>query len=162
MAENAKHDGAHEYRASINWTGAASGFDDYETYDRTHQISIDGKPTLTTSSDPAFLGQQELWNPEDMMIAAISSCHMLSYLACCARARITVESYTDDAWARMLEDGKGGGYFSEAVIRPRVVIAEADKVAHATRLHNTAHKVCFIANSVNFPIRCEPEIIVAD
>jgi organic hydroperoxide reductase OsmC/OhrA len=152
--------GQHHYRTSLTWTGAASGFGSYEDYDRTHQIAAPGKPVLTTSSDPAFLGVPQLWNPEDMLVAALSSCHMLSYLACCSRARVEVLSYSDDAEGTMLEDGKGGGYFSEVILRPKVLIASGDKREHAIRLHGTAHKVCFIANSVNFDVRNEPEITV--
>lgn len=153
-------DGRHEYRTSLTWTGAASGFSSYDTYDRTHQIAAPGKPVLTTSSDPSFLGVPQLWNPEDMLVAALSSCHMLSYLACCSRARIEVISYADQAEGVMLEDGKGGGYFSTVVLNPRVVIANADKIEHATRLHGTANKVCFIANSVNFKVEHNPVITV--
>jgi organic hydroperoxide reductase OsmC/OhrA len=156
MSEN----GQHHYRTSLTWTGAASGFGSYEQYDRTHQIASPGKPVLTTSSDPAFLGVPQLWNPEDMLVAALSSCHMLSYLACCSRARIEVLSYTDDASGTMLEDGKGGGYFSQVVLRPKVLIADPAKTEHAARLHGTANKVCFIANSVNFDVLHEPEITV--
>lgn len=151
-------DGQHHYRTNLTWTGAAAGFQSYEDYDRTHQIAAPGKPVLTTSSDPAFLGLPQLWNPEDMLVAALSSCHMLSYLACCARARIEVISYTDEAEGTMLEDGKGGGYFKEVVLTPRVVIADAAKLEHATRLHGTAHKVCFIANSVNFEVAHRPVV----
>lgn len=153
--------GQHFYQTDLTWTGAAAGFADYESYDRTHQLVAPGKPVLTTSSDPAFLGLPELWNPEDMLLGALSSCHMLSYLACCARARITVLDYTDRATATMVENGKGGGAFTEATLRPVVTIAQADKVAHAMRLHGTASKVCFIANSVNFAVHHEAEIRVA-
>lgn len=153
--------GQHFYQTDLTWTGAAAGFADYESYDRTHQLAAPGKPVLTTSSDPAFLGLPELWNPEDMLLGALSSCHMLSYLACCARARITVLDYTDRATATMVENGKGGGAFTEATLRPVVTIAQADKVAHAMRLHGTASKVCFIANSVSFPVHHEAEIRVA-
>ncbi len=152
-------DGQHKYRVALTWTGAAAGFGSYENYDRTHQLAFSGKPVLTASSDPAFLGLPQLWNPEDMLVAALSSCHMLSYLACCSRARIEVLDYTDAATGTMLEDGKGGGYFSEVTLNPRVVIADAAKLEHAKRLHGTAHKVCFIANSVNFPVAHHPEVI---
>lgn len=148
----------HDYRIDLRWTGAASGFGSYDGYDRTHQLAAPGKPTLTTSSDPAFLGVPELWNPEDMLVAALSSCHMLSYLACCARARIEVLDYVDCARGTMIEDGKGGGRFAEVVLEPRVLIADPAKLVHATRLHGTAHKVCFIANSVNFDVIHRPEV----
>lgn len=153
--------GHHRYETNLTWTGAANGFADYDKYDRTHELAAPGKPTLITSSDPAFLGVPERWNPEDMLLGALSSCHMLSYLACCARARITVLSYTDSATGTMVENGKGGGAFTEATLRPVVTIRQADKVEHAHRLHGTANKVCFIANSVNFPVAHEAVIKVA-
>lgn len=151
-------DGRHDYRVNLRWTGAASGFRSYDEYDRTHQIAAPGKPTLTTSSDPAFLGQPELWNPEDMLVAALSSCHMLSYLTCCVRARIEVLDYVDHARGTMVEDGKGGGRFTEVVLEPQVLIADSGKLDHARRLHATAHKVCFIANSVNFDVLHNAEV----
>lgn len=154
-------EGRHHYRTHLKWTGAAAGFADYDSYDRTHQIAAPGKPALTASSDPAFLGLPELWNPEDMLVAALSSCHMLSYLACCARARIVVTAYEDRATGTMIEDGKGGGRFTEVILRPVVTIIDPAKLEHATRLHGTAHKVCFIANSVNFPVLHQPELVVA-
>ncbi|WP_206420008.1 OsmC family protein [Minwuia thermotolerans] len=151
--------GRHDYRIELRWTGAAGGFRSYEDFDRTHRIAAPGKPSLTTSSDPAFLGVPELWNPEDMLVAALSSCHMLSYLACCARARIEVLDYSDEARGTMVEDGKGGGRFTEVVLEPRVVIADAVRLDHARRLHGTAHRVCFIANSVNFDVIHNPEVV---
>ena len=153
--------GRHTYRIDLDWTGAAAGFAGYDQYDRTHTLAAPGKPVLVTSSDPAFHGRPELWNPEDMLIGALASCHMLSYLACCARARITVLDYRDAATGIMVENGKGGGHFLEATLNPVVTIAEADKQAHAERLHHTANKVCFIANSVNFPVHHHPKVIVA-
>ncbi|MEC9345854.1 MAG: OsmC family protein [Pseudomonadota bacterium] len=154
-------EGRHQYRTHLKWTGAAAGFAGYDSYDRTHRIAAPGKPTLVTSSDPAFLGSPELWNPEDLLLAALSSCHMLSYLACCARARITVTGYEDRAAGTMVEDGKGGGRFTEVILRPVVTITDPAKLEHAMRLHDTAHKVCFIANSVNFPVLHQPELVIA-
>lgn len=154
-------DGRHHYETQLRWTGAASGLSSYESYDRTHEIVAPGKPVMVTSSDPAFLGNPQHWNPEDLLVAALSSCHMLSYLACCARARIEVVDYQDKAVGTMVEDGKGGGMFTEVILRPIVTITDPGKVEHASRLHHTAHRICFIANSVNFPVLNQPEIVVA-
>lgn len=152
--------GQHHYSVNLSWTGAAKGFASYESYDRTHLLRAPGKPLLTASSDPAFVGTAELWNPEDMLVASLSSCHMLSYLACCSRARIEVIDYSDDASGIMVENGKGGGNFTEVTLRPRVVIADPEKLDHARKLHGTASKVCFIANSMNFPVHHDAEVTV--
>ena len=155
--------GEHSYAMRATWTGdRGSGTSGYRDYDRSVTLEVEGKPALLGSADAPFRGDPARWNPEDMLVAALSSCHMLSYLACCARARITVLDYTDRATATMVENGKGGGAFTEATLRPVVTIAQADKVDHAMRLHGTANKVCFIANSVNFPVHHEAEIRVAE
>ena len=152
----------HQYRLRTVWTGAAQGpTTDYARYSREYTVEIEGKPTFTGSADPAFLGDPALANPEDWLLAALSACHMLSYLAIAARARIAVLSYRDDATATMVVV-PGGGHFSEAILRPAVVIADAAQLEKAVRLHDLAHKQCFIANSVNFPVRHLPEVSAAE
>ena len=152
----------HRYRLRTVWTGAARGpTADYARYSREYTVEIDGKPILTGSADPAFLGDPTLANPEDWLLAALSACHMLSYLAIAARSRIAVLSYRDDATATMVTT-QGGGQFSEAILRPAVVIADAGHLERAVQLHDLAHKQCFIANSVNFPVRHLPEVGAGD
>lgn len=152
---------AHQFKAALSWTGAAKGpTTDYESYSREYRIEIPGKPPFLGSSDPTFRGDPKLYNPEDLLVVALSSCHFLSYVAICARARLPVVAYEDDASGTMdLKDGKMR--FVEVVLRPRVVVATGADLDKARRFHETAHSQCFIANSVNFPVRNEPAVTAA-
>jgi organic hydroperoxide reductase OsmC/OhrA len=109
------------------------------------------------SSDPAFRGDAQRWNPEDLLVASASACHKLWYLHLCAEAGVRVLAYLDDAHGTML-DGPDHGCFSEIVLHPHVTIRAGDDRELAARLHHDAHAKCYIANSVDFPIRCEPVI----
>lgn len=149
----------HDYRLALRWSGATTS---YAAYDRTFQLRVDGKPTLTGSADPHFRGDASLHNPEDLFVAAIASCHMLSYLALCARAGITVTGYVDDVHGTMVTDARGGGRFSQVMLRPRVQVAPGSDVARALALHHDAHERCFIASSCSAPIACDPTVTVAD
>ena len=124
-------------------------------------IEIEGKPDLLASSDKPFRGDPTRWNPEDLLLAALSECHLLSYLHACVQAGVVVVGYRDEATGVMVEDGRGGGAFREVVLRPHVIVADASMVDAATAAHAQAHEWCFIANSVNFPVRHEPTIEVA-
>src|SRR3954454_7714699 len=148
----------HHYAAHLAWSG--DNTTEYATYDRAHRIAFDGKPDLQLTADPAFRGDASKHNPEDLLIAAISSCHMLSYLALCAKYGISVLSYEDDASGTMQEDGKGGGRFVEVMLRPRVTIANGEQLERAMKLHDRAHELCFIANSCSVPIHHQPEVLV--
>ena len=151
---------SHNYALRLDWTGASQGPTlKYETYSREYRVEIEGKPSLTGSSDPAFRGDATLINPEDMLLAALSSCHMLSYLALCARMRIIVTGYTDEASGVMSETAPHRMGFTEVTLRPRVTVASGTDLAKAKALHEKAHEICFIANSVNFPVRHEAEIV---
>ncbi len=148
----------HRYASTLEWTGnTGTG---YSTYDRTHTIRIPGKADLITTSHPDFLGDPNLHDPEDLLLAALSSCHLLTYLALCARARIAVTRYLDRATGTLITTPEGGGRFVEAVLHPEVVIADAAHLDKAHGFHAAAHTYCFIANSVNFPVRAEPVIRV--
>lgn len=152
---------AHEFTAHIDWTGAAAGpTTDYKSYSRDYNISIEGRPVIAGSADPVFLGKGDRYNPEDMLVASLSACHLLSYLALCARKKISVIQYHDTAWGKM-EMKDGALRFTEVILRPIMTISPESDVDIARRLHSEAHKVCFIANSVNFPIRNDPTIHVA-
>lgn len=153
----------HHFAAHLVWTGASNGpVRDYESYSREFEVQIDGKPALKGSAAPPFRGSSSLHNPEDLLVAALSSCHCLSYLALCARARIVVEAYEDDASGTMAFDrGAKVMRFTEVVLRPKVRLAAGADVDKARALHENAHHECFIANSVNFPVRNEPTITVA-
>ncbi len=144
----------HQYVLDLTWKGDHTRT--YDGYTREHVLRIAGKPELITTADPLFLGDPARHNPEDLLLAALSSCHLLTYLALCARARIDVKSYSDRAEGALVLTADGGGHFSEVVLHPEVVVADAGMVAKAIDFHAAAHKYCFIANSVNFPVRCEP------
>ena len=156
------HDKQHTYATRTEWTGnLGQGTADYRAYSREHLISAPGKPELPGSSDPAFRGDASRWNPEDLLVASLSSCHMLWYLHLCTQAQIVVLAYHDDALGTMVEDAGGGGRFSGAVLRPVATLAAGADAARAAALHEEAHRMCFIANSVNFPVAIEPTVLVA-
>jgi organic hydroperoxide reductase OsmC/OhrA len=155
------HDKQHTYISRIEWTGnLGEGTSSYRAYSRDHVVSVAGRPDLLGSSDPAFRGDASRWNPEDLLVASLASCHMLWYLHLCAQARITLLAYHDNAVATMEEDAGGGGRFTQAVLRPAAIVAAGSDAVLAKSLHAEAHRLCFIANSVNFPISIEPTVIV--
>jgi organic hydroperoxide reductase OsmC/OhrA len=158
---NAANADAHEFRCRLVWTGAAKGpTQDYETYSREYRIDGEGKPSsIRGTAAAAFRGDAALWNPEEMLVASLSACHFLTYAALCARSRITVVAYEDNAWGEM-KRVEGKVRFTEVVLRPRVTISSGD-AERARALHEKAHDHCFIASSVNFPVRHEPHIEVA-
>jgi organic hydroperoxide reductase OsmC/OhrA len=152
---------AQRYEANITWTGnRGQGTSAYTAYGRDYVVSAAGKPDLPMSADEAFLGNPAKHNPEELLVVAISSCHMLWYLHLCADAGIIVRAYEDRPSGRLIEGPESGGHFESILLRPKVTI-ESGAVQEALRLHQDAHKKCFIANSVNFPIRLEPAIQVA-
>ena len=155
------HSEAHFYQCRLAWTGASMGSShDYEAYSREHRLDFEGKPSLTSSADPAFRGDRALHNPEDLLVAALASCHFLSYLAFCSRSGVTVIAYEDQATGKM-EKVDRVMRFTEVVLHPKVTIAGGSDPEKARELHDRAHAACFIANSVNFPVRNEPVIVVA-
>lgn len=145
----------HAYRATVTWDGAGeTGTSSYAAYGRSYQIAIEGKADLRGSADASFRGDPGLHNPEDLFVASLSACHMLSYLALCARHGIQVMAYEDAATGTMETGGEGGGRFTEVVLHPSVTIAQGDATL-AAALHDKAHALCFIANSVSIPVRHE-------
>jgi len=151
---------SHAYAVHLAWTGARHGpTKDYAGYSRAYELAVAGKPPLAGSADPLFRGDPAVHNPEDLLVGALAGCHMLTYLALCVRAKIVVTAYEDAASGTMVLEG-GGGHFTEVVLRPRVTVAAGSDVAKARALHATAHHDCFIAASVNFPVRHEPDVVV--
>jgi organic hydroperoxide reductase OsmC/OhrA len=149
----------HTYDVSVTWTGnRGTGTSGYRAYERDHEVRANGLPAIAASSDPSFRGGPGRWNPELQLTAALSQCHMLWYLHLCAVAGVAVTSYADEAHGVMAEEADGGGRFTEVVLRPRVTVASASMIEAATALHAEANAKCFIANSVNFPVRHEPAI----
>lgn len=152
----------HRYEVSTVWTCGPEGPPtNYETYSRNHSIAIAGKPTLAGSSDTAFRGDATRHNPEDMLVASLSACHMLWYLHLAVVKGIPVLRYEDAAYGIMAETPRPGR-FLEVVLRPRVTVRRGGDAALAAQLHARAHEECFVANSVNFPVRHEPVIVEAD
>jgi organic hydroperoxide reductase OsmC/OhrA len=153
----------HTYTCNVTWTGnSGTGTSGYTAYSRDHVIAAHGKPEIPGSSDPAFRGDGKRYNPEDLLLASVSTCHMLWYLHLCADAKVTVIAYEDTPTGTMVEDAKRGGWFTGVTLRPRVTIARGSDPAKARELHHAAHEKCYVANSVNFPVSCEPEIIQAE
>ncbi|MGL4585111.1 MAG: OsmC family protein [Flavobacterium sp.] len=151
----------HHYQATIEWTGnKGTGTDNYKNYERDHNISIALKPTILGSSDPAFRGDKTRHNPEDFFVSSLSSCHMLWYLHFCSVNNIIVVEYTDIVTGLMIEETDGKGRFTEVTLNPTVVVTSKDMVEKAKELHHKANEYCFIANSVNFPIKHNPTVVV--
>ncbi|QOC91870.1 OsmC family protein [Micromonospora craniellae] len=153
----------HTYRTTVTWTGnLGTGTSGYRAYRRDHDVTADGPPPIAGSSDPTFRGDRTRWNPEQLLLAALSQCHLLAYLHLCADNGIVVTGYVDAATGSMTTDNAtGSGHFTEVVLRPRVTLADPAAADTATALHDDAHRVCFIANSVNFPVRHEPTTVTA-
>ncbi|MBK6627983.1 MAG: OsmC family protein [Flavobacteriales bacterium] len=155
------NNGEHHYALDLEWLGnTGQGTRTYEGYSREHVVRIAGKPDLRGTADPMFRGDAALHNPEDLLLAALSQCHLLTYLALCARARINVLRYRDRAEGTLMLTKDGGGHFTEAVLRPAVVVAQESMLEKARYFHGEVHKYCFIARSVNFPVRCEAVVKV--
>ena len=154
---------SHHYKTTTTWTGnRGQGTSEYKAYERSHTISMAGKPDISGSSDPVFRGDKTKHNPEDFFVSSLSTCHMLQYLHLCAVNGVVVIEYIDHATGTMEEDGKGGGHFTEVVLKPVVTVKEKRMIEKANALHDDAHKLCFIASSVNFPVRHKPVAVVPE
>ncbi len=152
--------GQHRYSLTVTWTGnTGKGTVGYTAYERSHSVKTHQKPELFLSSDPAFRGDQSRYNPEELLLASLSSCHMLWYLHVCAEAGVVVTAYEDKATGSMQETDDGGGRFTEVTLHPKVTVADSSMYAQAMSLHKKANSLCFIANSVNFPVNHAPEIL---
>jgi organic hydroperoxide reductase OsmC/OhrA len=150
---------AHHYAVQVSWTGnRGTGTSHYRQYGREHTVEAAGKHLIEGSADPTFHGDAGRWNPEELLLAALSQCHMLSYLHAATRSGVTVVDYVDDAAGTMEQTADGGGRFTSATLRPRVTITDASQVELAESLHKEAARQCFIASSVNFPVAHEPVI----
>lgn len=150
----------HHYALSIEWTGnLGTGTSDYRAYTRNHTISTDGKPDLLASSDPSFRGDKTRHNPEEMLVAALSSCHMLSYLHVCVLNGVVVLEYKDNATGTMKENPDGSGQLTEVTLRPVVKVKDTSMIEKANHLHEKASQLCFIARSVNFQVHHSPKAI---
>lgn len=147
----------HNYKITTTWQGnKEEGTKNIRTYDRSHTIYNIGKPNLHLTTDNAAVGDKSKLNPEDLLVSAISSCHMLSYLYVCAMEGIIITAYTDNATGVMIENESGGGSFKEVILNPICSVANENMIAKAIELHHKAHEICYIANSVNFEVKCNP------
>lgn len=148
----------HRYSTTLTWTGnRGTGTSTYRDYGREHEATSGDKPVLLGSSDPSFRGDAARWNPEELLVVALSQCHMLAYLHLCAVNGVVVHAYADEASGTMRTHG-GAGEFVEVTLRPRVRVAEEAMAEAAMKLHDDAHGACFIARSVSFPVSHEPRV----
>ena len=147
----------HHYELSVTWTGnTGSGTSNYRAYGRAHEVEAGDKPPIPGSADPTFRGDPARWNPEELLVTSVSQCHMLWYLSLCAGEGVVVTGYADQPRGTMIEAADGSGQFQEIRLRPQVELASAEHADRAMALHERAHRMCYIANSVNFPIHHEP------
>ncbi|MFP5021566.1 OsmC family protein [Pseudonocardia phyllosphaerae] len=152
----------HGYTVTVTWTGdRGTGTSGYRDFDREHDVEAEGRPVVRGSADPAFRGDPTRWNPEQMLLASLSQCHMLWYLHLCADAGVVVTGYVDDARGTMVESPSGGRY-TGVTLAPRVTVRDDGMVDRALSLHRDAHAQCFIANSVAFPVEHEPTVVVSE
>jgi organic hydroperoxide reductase OsmC/OhrA len=152
----------HEYDVEVRWTGnLGEGTAGYRAYSRDHEAAAEGRPPIPGSSEPGFRGDPGRWNPEQLLVASLSQCHLLWYLHLCASEGVVVTGYEDHAHGVMEMAEDGGGEFTEVLLRPAVTVAEDSMIARAAELHERAHELCFIARSVSFPVHHEPEITAA-
>jgi len=153
----------HHYKTTITWTGnTGAGTKDYRSYERAHTISVNGKQDISGSSDPAFSGDKSCYNPEDLLLSSVAACHMLWYLHLCSAAGVVVTAYEDTAEGTMAETNDGGGYFTQVILKPLITLKDVAMQAKADALHHEANKLCFIANSVKFPVLHQAEYRVEE
>jgi len=161
MSTTSASNKTHDYKARLIWDGnLGSGTTSYTGYGRKYRLQIEGKPEIVGSADPMFRGDANVYNPEDLFVAALSSCHLLSYLALCARMKINVIAYEDNATGVLKLLSNGGGIFESVTLRPVVTVAPGSDEKRAMELHEQAHDLCFIAASVKIPVLHEPQIVI--
>ncbi len=147
----------HHYSVSMVWTGnKGEGTKNYRAFSRDHIVQVSGKADIAGSSDPSFRGSPDRYNPEELLVSSISSCHMLWYLHLCSVNNIVVTGYRDQAKGTMIENPDGSGFFRAVELNPFITLTDSSMTGRATELHEDAHRMCFIANSVNFPISHKP------
>jgi organic hydroperoxide reductase OsmC/OhrA len=153
---------AHDYELTLRWTGnRGTGTSGYRDYGRDHEVSAAGKPSIVGSSDPTFRGDATRWNPEELLVAALSQCHLLAYLHLASSAGIIVTDYQDAPVGTMTTHPDGTGEFEGVILHPTVTITDAAAQSRAEALHHDAHATCFIARSVNFPVEHKPTTTIA-
>jgi organic hydroperoxide reductase OsmC/OhrA len=153
----------HRYTLPNRWTGnLGTGTSSYRSYSRSYELGGKDKSSLIPgTSDPMFRGDRARYNPEELMLGALSGCHMLWVLHLCADAGITVTEYADEAWGELQEHGDGSGEYTRVILRPRMTIAQPERIEDTLEIHHKAHKLCAMARSVNFPVEHEAEVKIA-
>ncbi|TLM87447.1 OsmC family protein [Pseudarthrobacter sp. NamE5] len=153
--------GEHQYALAVQWTGnLGAGTLSYRGYSRDHDILVPGLPVLKGSADPTFHGDKERYNPEQLLLAALAQCHMLSFLHVAVKHGVVVTEYRDDASGIMRLNRDGSGQFERVTLRPQVTVTNADHLELAGQMHHEANLLCFIARSVNFPVEHQPQTVV--
>ena len=144
-----------EHRVTVDWKRGGVGFS-YETYRREHSWTFPGGAVVPASAAPGFLGDPTHVDPEEAFVAALSSCHMLTFLALAAKRRLVVDRYTDEAVGFMEKNDAGRLAVTRVVLRPRIDFdGDPPNAEQLARLHELAHEHCFIANSVRSEVRVE-------
>ncbi len=152
----------HNYNLEVHWTGnEGTGTSGYRKYGRDHIVKVDGKEDISLSADPAFRGDPKCYNPEELLLTSLASCHMLWYLHFCAVEGVVVVAYVDRASGQMIEEKSGKGKFESVTLQPKVVVQDVEMIDLAEVLHQKAHEYCFIANSVNFKVTYDPQVEVS-
>lgn len=149
---------AHNFQAQLSWQPQGKAFS-YKDYSREYLVRSQGKPDFMGTAAPAYMGSPYHYNPEDMLVVALSACHMLTYLAYCANSKITVLDYFDNAEGSLHQEGKVTK-FKEVILKPKITISKDSNKDMAMSLHEKAHHACFIANSINFPVKISAEIVL--
>lgn len=151
----------HHYHLKTIWTGnTGKGTSSYRSYERSLTVSVENKVDLLCTSDTAFNSEKTKHNPEELFLASISSCHLLWYLHLCSENGVVVHDYVDFAEGTMIETADGGGHFTQIILCPTIVVGALSMIEKAHALHQEAHKLCYIANSCNFPIVHKPTILI--
>ena len=152
----------HNYKLGVKWTGnQGTETFNHKDFERSYTIQIENKADIFGSSDPEFRGDKTKHNPEELLLASVSSCHMLWYLYLCYEAQIMVINYVDNATAILEETENGNGKFSSITLNPIITVTEESMVEQATELHKKANEFCFVANSLNLKVDHQPIINVA-
>ncbi len=150
----------HHYEINVYWTGnRGTGTSGYKSYGRDHSVTAVGVPTLLGSADKTFHGDRERWNPELLLVTALSQCHMLSYLHVAASRGVVVTAYQDAAAGTMVLNADGSGQFTSVTLHPQIRVADPAMEQEALSLHAEAAGKCFIARSMNFPVHHEPGLL---
>jgi organic hydroperoxide reductase OsmC/OhrA len=152
----------HDFHSTIVWTGnRGAGTRTYRGYDRTWDVAMPGKAVVHCSNDPLLGGDATKLNPEELLLSALSACHMLWYLHLASDAGIIVTSYRDEPVGHGETVRSGAGRFTSAVLRPTITVERGADIVEATAIHHRVHEYCFVARSVNFPVEYEPTITAA-